>query len=152
MTTSLVHGLLAEFDNTNELVRAAQSLYERGYRRMDAHTPFPVEGLAEALGFTRTRLPLVVLIGAIVGGTLGFALQYWASIIAYPLNVGGRPISIATWPSFVPVTFELTILGGAVGGVGHVGAEWAASAPPSPLCRRKLSHGRGVLSFHRGPR
>jgi hypothetical protein len=117
MTTSLVHGLLAEFDNTDDLVRAAESLYERGYRRMDAHTPFPVEGLAEALGFTRTRLPLVVLIGAIVGGTLGFALQYWASIIAYPLNIGGRPISIATWPSFVPVTFELTILGGALSAV-----------------------------------
>ena len=117
MTTSLVHGLLAEFDTTHDLVRAAQTLHARGYRRMDAHTPFPVEGLAEALGFTKTRLPLVVLIGAIVGGTLGFALQYWAAIITYPLNIGGRPISIATWPSFVPVTFELTILGGALSAV-----------------------------------
>jgi hypothetical protein len=117
MTASLVYGLLAEFDDTDDLVHAAKALYERGYRRMDAHTPFPVEGLAEALGFTKTRLPLVVLVGAILGGTLGFALQYWAAVIAYPINVGGRPISIGTWPSFVPVTFELTILGGALSAV-----------------------------------
>lgn len=117
MTASLVYGLLAEFDDTDSLVRAARSFYDRGYRRMDAHTPFPVEGLAEALGFTRTRLPLVVLIGALLGGILGFALQYWVAVIAYPLNVGGRPISIETWPSFVPVTFEMTILGGALAAV-----------------------------------
>jgi hypothetical protein len=117
MTASLVYGVLAEFDDTDALIAASQSLHERGYRRMDAHTPFPVDGLADALGFTKTRLPLVVLVGAIVGGTLGFGLQYWAAIIAYPLNVGGRPISIETWLSFVPVTFELTILGGALSAV-----------------------------------
>jgi hypothetical protein len=117
MTTSLVYGLLAEFANTDDLTRAAQSLYERGYRRMDAHTPFPVEGLADALGFTKTRLPLVVLIGAILGGILGLLLQYWVAVIAYPLNIGGRPISMETWPSFIPVTFELTILGGSLAAV-----------------------------------
>src|SRR5687767_1539184 len=117
MTTTLVHGLLAEFENTDDLIHAAQTLYQRGYRRMDAHTPFPVEGLADALGFTRTRLPLVVLIGAILGGTLGFLLQYWVAVIAYPLNVGGRPIGLGTWPSFIPVTFELTILGGSLAAV-----------------------------------
>lgn len=117
MTISLVYGLLAEFNDTSDLVQAAKTLYERGYRRMDAHTPFPVAGLSEALGFTKTRLPLVVLVGAILGGILGFGLQYWAAIIAYPLNVGGRPIGIGTWPSFVPVTFELTILGGALSAV-----------------------------------
>jgi len=82
---------------------------------MDAYTPFPIEGLAEALGFHRTRLPLIVLLGGIVGGVSGYLMQYWIAAIDYPLNIGGRPLH--SWPAFIPVTFELTILGAALAAV-----------------------------------
>ncbi len=101
-------GLVAEFNSAEQLVTAAQSLHASGYRKLDAFTPYPVEGLAEALGFTRTRLPLLVLIGGIIGGLSGFGLQWWTATQAYPLNIGGRPLN--SWPSFIPVTFEATIL------------------------------------------
>ena len=113
--TRSLYGLLAEFDNPADVLRAAQRAHAQGYRRMDAYTPFPVHGLAEAIGFHRTRLPLIVLIGGIVGGLGGYLLQYWISAIDYPLNVGGRPWN--SWPAFIPVTFELTILGAAISAV-----------------------------------
>ena len=75
---------------------------------MDAYSPFPVDGLAEAIGFSRTRVPLIVLIGGLIGCVGGFYLQYWVAVIDYPINIGGRPLN--SWPSFIPVTFELTIL------------------------------------------
>ncbi|MBM3225582.1 MAG: DUF3341 domain-containing protein [Candidatus Tectomicrobia bacterium] len=103
-----LYGLMAEFLQPHEVVVAAQRAYAEGYRRMDAYSPFPVEGLAEAIGFQKTRLPLVVLIGGIIGCLGGFYMQYYASVIDYPLNIGGRPLN--SWPSFVPVTFEMTIL------------------------------------------
>jgi hypothetical protein len=106
---------MAEFDRPEELRSATQQAYADGYRRMDAYTPFPVEGLAEALGLHRTRLPLVVLLGGLVGCIGGFALQYYAAVIDYPINVGGRPLN--SWPAFVPVTFELTILCAALAAV-----------------------------------
>lgn len=99
---------MAEFDNPEDLLAAAQRAYEAGYRRMDAYSPFPVEGLAEALGMRRTRLPLVVLGGGIIGAAAGYFMQYYASVIAYPMNVGGRPLH--SWPAFIPITFELSIL------------------------------------------
>jgi len=105
---SALYGLMAEFDNPEDLVRAARRAYQEGYRKMDAYTPFPVEGLAEAIGFRRTHIPLIVLMGGIIGCLTGFYLQYWISVIDYPLNVGGRPYN--SWPSFIPVTFELTVL------------------------------------------
>jgi hypothetical protein len=103
-----LYGLLAEFDNPAALVHAARSAHEAGYRRMDAYAPFPIEGLPEALGFHRTRMPLLILIGGIVGAASGFALQYYCAVISYPINVAGRPLN--SWPSWIPVTFELTVL------------------------------------------
>ena len=103
-----IHGLMAEFDSPTELVQAARRAHEEGYRKMDAYTPFPIEELADAIGFRHTRLPMVVLIGGILGCLGGYGLQYWVSAIEYPLNVGGRPYN--SWPSFIPVTFETTVL------------------------------------------
>ena len=103
-----IYGLIAEFAETTAVVHAAEQAYAKGYRRMDAYTPFAVHGLAEAIGFTKTRVPLIALIGGISGGLGGFMLQYWVSTVAYPLNVGGRPFN--SWPAFIPVTFECTIL------------------------------------------
>jgi hypothetical protein len=103
-----VYGLMAEFDSPEALLEASHRAFAEGFRRMDAYSPFPVDGLAEAIGFPRTRVPLIVLIGGIVGCVGGFWLQYWVSVIDYPINIGGRPLN--SWPSFIPVTFELTIL------------------------------------------
>src|SRR5215471_4037588 len=103
-----IYGLLAEFESPDELVEAVRRARAAGYRKMDAYTPFPVEHLAEEFGFHRSALPLVVLIGGLVGCAGGFLLQYWISVVDYPLNIGGRPLN--SWPMFIPVTFELTIL------------------------------------------
>ena len=114
-TPSSLYGVLAEFTTPDELLAATRRAYEAGYRRMDAYTPFPIEGLAAALGFQRTRLPLIVLLGGIVGGLGGYLMQYWIAAIDYPLNIGGRPFN--SWPAFIPVTFELTILVAALAAV-----------------------------------
>jgi hypothetical protein len=106
---------MAEFEGPTDLLDAAQRTYNEGYRRLDAYSPFPVQGLAEAIGFQRTRLPLIVLLGGIAGGLGGYFLQYWTSTIDYPLNIGGRPLH--SWPSFIPVTFELTVLVAALAAV-----------------------------------
>lgn len=103
-----VYGLMAEFDSPETLLEAARRAFAAGFRKMDAYSPFPVDGLAEAIGFHRSSVPLIVLIGGIIGCFGGFFLQYWAAVIDYPINVGGRPLN--SWPSFIPVTFELTIL------------------------------------------
>jgi Protein of unknown function (DUF3341) len=110
-----VHGLMAEFENPNALVAATYRAHYEGYRRMDAYSPFPIEELHEALGVHHTRLPLIVLIGGIVGGIGGYLLQYWANSIAYPLNVAGKPFN--AWPMFIPVTFECVIAGAALAAV-----------------------------------
>ena len=112
---ALVYGLMAEFDDPMTLVQAAAQAREAGYRRMDAYSPFPIEELHEALGAHHTRLPLIVLIGGIVGCLGGYALQYWVSTMAYPLNIGGKPLH--SWPAFIPVTFECTILVAALSAV-----------------------------------
>jgi ActD protein len=113
--SAAIHGLMAEFEDANDLVAAAHRAYHEGYRAMDAYSPLPIEELHDAIGFHHTRLPLIVLIGGIVGCVGGYLLQWWASSIAYPLNVGGKPFH--SWPMFIPITFECTILGAALAAV-----------------------------------
>jgi hypothetical protein len=103
-----IYGILAEFDNPEDLVEAARQARQAGYRKMDAYTPFPVEGLNEALDLGRTWVPLLVLIGGLIGAAVGYFLQYYISVIDYPINIGGRPLH--SWPAFIPVTFEMTVL------------------------------------------
>ena len=108
MTKPPIYGLIAEFDTPTEIVVAARKAHAEGYRHMDAYSPFPVEGLAESIGFRRNRVALVCLVGGLLGLASAYILQYWINTIAYPLNIGGRPFH--SWPSFIIVTFELTIL------------------------------------------
>ena len=112
---SHVYGLMAEFEDPNALVAAAHRARLEGYRRMDAYSPFPIEELHEALGLPPTRLPLIVLVGGLVGAVAGYALQYWVSVIENPLNVGGKPLH--SWAAFIPITFETTILVAALAAV-----------------------------------
>lgn len=124
-------GILAEFVDSDELLAAAERVHAEGYRRVEAYSPLPVDQLAEALGFHRTRIPMVVLIGGIVGCLSGFALQYYTTVIAYPLNIGGRPLF--SWPSFVPVIFEMTILVAALSAVLGMLALNGLPRPHHPL-------------------
>jgi hypothetical protein len=101
-------GLMAEFDSADALVDAARKMYAEGYRKLDTFSPFPIEPAWEAIGAHDTRLQKLVLAGGIFGAVAGFGLCYWTQVIAYPLNIGGRPFN--SWPSFIPVTFEITIL------------------------------------------
>lgn len=110
-----LYGIMAEFGTPEQLLAAARAAHKAGYRKMDAYSPFAVEGVSEALGFTKTRVPLVVLIGGIIGGLTGYGMQWLSAVIDYPLNVGGRPLH--SWPAFVPITFELTVLFAAIAGL-----------------------------------
>ncbi|HEX7287396.1 MAG TPA: DUF3341 domain-containing protein [Candidatus Angelobacter sp.] len=110
-----IFGLMAEFDNPTDLVHAAKAAYAAGYRKMDAYTPYPLEEAAEAIGAHHNRVPLVTLIGAMLGMVGGYSLQYWVSAVNYPLNVGGKPFH--SWPAFIPVTFECAVLGASLAAV-----------------------------------
>jgi Protein of unknown function (DUF3341) len=123
----LTYGLMAEFDTAEGLLAAAEHAYEAGFRSMDAYSPFPVEGLADAIGFRKTFVPLIVLIGALLGTASAYLLQYWINVIAYPLNIGGRQMH--SWPAFIIVSFELTIL---FGGITAVVAMLALNGLPLP--------------------
>jgi hypothetical protein len=103
-----IYGMLAEFTDPEDLIVAAKRAHAEGYRSMDAYTPFPVHGLADAIGFRRTRLPVIVLCGGITGAVAGFSMQYFANVFHYPINIGGRPLN--SWPAFIIPTFEMTIL------------------------------------------
>jgi hypothetical protein len=105
---SLRYGLLGEFDSPGELVEAARRTHEKGYRCVDAYSPFPIHDLSEALGLKRTRLPRLVLVGGLLGCGTALLMMWFSATIHYPINVGGRPL--ASWPMFIPITFELTIL------------------------------------------
>src|SRR2546427_10512771 len=99
---------MAEFDSPGHLVTAAHRARQAGYVKTDGYSPYPIEELSEAIGFRDTRLPLIVLTGGILGCLGGYLLQYWVAVIEYPMNIGGRPLN--SWPSFIPVTFETTVL------------------------------------------
>jgi hypothetical protein len=103
-----LYGVMAEFENPTDLVGAARRVYAAGYRRINGYSPYPIEELSEAIGFTHTSLPLIVFIGGVVGAVGGFFMQYWMEVISYPLNVGGKPYN--SWPAFIPITFETTVL------------------------------------------
>ena len=103
-----VYGIMAEFEQPEELVAAAERAYSAGYRKMDAYSPMPIEGLAEAIGFTRNYVSLAVLIGGLCGAIGGFGLLWWIAVIAYPHNIAGRPFN--SWPMYIPITFECTVL------------------------------------------
>lgn len=110
-----VYGLLAEFDDPDRLVAATKTAYEKGYRSIEAYAPFPVEGLDHALGYFKNKVPITVFTGAVLGGLTGFLMQCWSAMYYYPHNIAGKPLY--SWPAFIPITFELTVLGGALSAV-----------------------------------
>jgi hypothetical protein len=110
-----LYGFMAEFDSAAALVNAARRAREAGYREMDAYAPFPVEELPEALDLAPSRIPLVMFGGAVAGALTGYGMQYYATAISYPMNIGGRPLP--SWPALIPVTLELTILFAVFGGL-----------------------------------
>jgi hypothetical protein len=126
-TAPTLYGLLAEFETPDALVHATEKARLAGYRKMDAYTPIPIEELNDALGLRRTRLPKLVFIGGVIGGLAGFGLEYFSAAIAYPMNIGGRPFN--SWPQFIPVMFETTVLGAAL--TCFIGM-WALNKLPQP--------------------
>jgi hypothetical protein len=126
-TVPTLYGLMAEFATPDALVAAAEQARLAGYRQMDAYSPIPIEELSEALGLNATRLPKLVFLGGVLGGLGGYGLEYWSQAIAYPMNIGGRPFH--SWPQFIPVTFETTVLGAAL--AAFVGM-WALNKLPMP--------------------
>jgi len=122
-----LHGLLAEFATPGALVHAAERARLEGYRHLDTYSPFPIEQLSEALALRRSKVPLITFVGGLLGGAGGYVLQYWSQAAAYPMNVGGRPYH--SWPHFIPVTFETTVLGAAL--ACFIGM-WALNRLPQP--------------------
>jgi hypothetical protein len=103
-----IYGLMAEFDNPTALVEAARAAREKGYRKLDAYSPFPIEELTDALHLHHNKLPLLVLLGGIAGGLAGYLLQYYVTVVYFPINIAGRPLH--SWPSYIIIAFETTIL------------------------------------------
>jgi hypothetical protein len=128
---SHTYGVLGEFVTEHELIHAAEKAREAGYRRYEAYAPFPVEGLSEAMGLKRNKVPLITLIGGLCGGLGGFFFQYWCNVYSYPPNIAGRPLN--SWPAFIPVTFELTVLGAALSAVFGMLALNGLPQPHHPL-------------------
>src|SRR5436309_9120378 len=120
-----LYGIMAEFAEPEQLRSAARHAYTAGYRKMDAYSPYAIEGLAEAVGLQKTRVPLLTLLGGLVGAITGYGMQWYSAALDYPLNVGGRPLH--SWPAFVPITFELAVLFAAIAAV--LGLLWMNGLP-----------------------
>jgi hypothetical protein len=131
MTAQRIYGMLAQFTTPAELLRASEQAHREGYRRMEAYSPFPIEDLPEALGQPTTRLPLVILLGGLLGCLGGFFMQYYTAVHMYPHNIGGRPLN--SWPMFIPVTFECTILAASLAAVLGMLAMNGLPRPHHPL-------------------
>ena len=115
MTDPVIYGVMAEFETAEQLLEAARNSVAAGYKRIETYTPMPVHGLAEVIGVKRTAVARIVLAGGILGGIGGYALQYYMTVISYAHNVGGRPVH--SWPAYIPVTFETTVLCAALSAV-----------------------------------
>jgi hypothetical protein len=131
MKTSPLYGLVAEFASAEDLLRATEEAYNFGYRKIDATSPYPVEGLAEVTGFRRNHVAPIVLLGGMLGGLTGYLMQYFIATVYYPLNIGGRPLH--SWPSFIIITFELTVLGASLAAVFGMLALNGLPMPYHPL-------------------
>ena len=107
-TTPEIYGVLAEFETPAALVHAANKAREAGYKTMDAYSPFPIHGIDEALGLPRTKLPVLIFLGGLIGCIGGYFLQYFTAVEIYPFNIAGRGLN--SWPAFIPITFECTVL------------------------------------------
>ena len=110
-----IYGVMAEFDNPTALVNAARRAREEGYRKLDAYSPFPIEELSDALHLHKNKLPLIVLLGGITGVLAGYLMQYYVTVIYFPINIAGRPLH--SWPAYIIITFEMTILFSALAAV-----------------------------------
>ena len=110
-----LYGLVAEFDQASALLEAVRRARAAGFERLEAYSPFSVEGIDEALGMTRNHIPLLTLLGGAAGAAVGFFIQWYSATIDYPINVGGRPLD--SWPSFMPTTFEFAVLFAALAAV-----------------------------------
>jgi hypothetical protein len=113
--TAAIYGLMAEFDSPGALVNATRVAREKGYRKLDAYSPFPIEELTDTLHLHHNKLPLIVLIGGILGGLTGYLMQYYVTVVYFPINIAGRPLH--SWPAYIIITFELTILFAAIAAV-----------------------------------
>ncbi|MBO9325609.1 MAG: DUF3341 domain-containing protein [Roseiflexus sp.] len=107
-TEPVLYGLIAEFDNAEALLAAAEKTRDAGYKKFEAYTPIPIHGLDEAVGYRGTRLPWVIFGAGLLGAAGMFALQTWINLVEYPMNIGGRPLF--SWPAFIPATFEGMVL------------------------------------------
>lgn len=123
-----IWGLLAEFENSEDLLKAARMAHKEGYRKMDAYSPFPIADLPESMGVNDNSVAMACLIGGILGGLSAYLLQFWITTMAFPINVGGRPMH--SWPSYIPVTFEMTVLFASFGAFFGM---WALNGLPMPF-------------------
>jgi len=112
MSRPELYGLMAEFHSPEAIVKAAEAVHAAGYRKVDAYTPYPMEEVLDALHLHETHVPKLALAGGLLGMAGGWGLQYWSSVVEYPMNIGGRPFF--SWPAFIVPTFETTVLGAAL--------------------------------------